>query len=57
VGPQRPDGFLQHSWRNRGDEVAGGEVERVIQNVQGNLSHLTQRIPMVQVEDLLEAMQ
>jgi hypothetical protein len=35
----------------------GGEAERVLQNVQGNLSHLTQRIPMVQVEDLPEAMQ
>jgi hypothetical protein len=35
----------------------GGDVERVLQNVQGNLSHLMQRIPMVQVEDLSEAMQ
>jgi hypothetical protein len=35
----------------------GGEAERVLQNVQGNLSRLTQRIPMVQVEDLPEAMQ
>jgi hypothetical protein len=37
--------------------VVGGEVERILQNVQGNLSHLTHRILMVQVEDLLEAMQ
>jgi hypothetical protein len=37
--------------------VVGGEVKRVLQNVQGNLSRLTQRIPMVQVEDLPEAMQ
>jgi hypothetical protein len=35
----------------------GGEAERVLQNVQGNLSRLTQRILMVQVEDLSEAMQ
>jgi hypothetical protein len=35
----------------------GGEAERVLQNVQGNLSRLTHRIPMVQVEDFLEAMQ
>jgi hypothetical protein len=35
----------------------GGDIERVLQNVQGNLSCLTQRIPMVQVEDLSEAMQ
>ena len=35
----------------------GGEAERVLQNVQGNLTHLTHRILMVQVEDLREAMQ
>ena len=57
VGPQWPEGFLRHRQRHRGDEAVGGEAERVLQNVQGNLSHLTQRIPMVQVEDLLEAMQ
>jgi hypothetical protein len=37
--------------------VVGGEAERVLQNVQGNLSHLTHKIPMVQVEYLPEAMQ
>jgi hypothetical protein len=37
--------------------VVGGEAERVLQNVQGNLSRLTHRILMVQVEDLSEAMQ
>jgi hypothetical protein len=57
VGPRRPEGFLRHRWRNRGDEATGGEVERALQNVQGNLSRLTHRIPMVQVEDLPEAMQ
>jgi hypothetical protein len=41
----------------RGDEAVGGDADRVLQNVQGNLSRLTQRIPMVQVEDLSEAMQ
>jgi hypothetical protein len=35
----------------------GGEAERVLQNVQGNLSCLTHRILMVQVGDLSEAMQ
>jgi len=35
----------------------GGDAERVLQNMKGNLSHLTQRIPMVQVEDLPEAME
>jgi hypothetical protein len=34
-----------------------GKAERVLQNILGNLSHLTQRIPMVQVEDLPESMQ
>jgi hypothetical protein len=37
--------------------VTGGEAERVLQNMQGNMSRLTHRIPMVQVEDLPEAMQ
>jgi hypothetical protein len=45
------------SWRNRGDEPVGGDAERVLQNVQGNLSRLMHKIPMVQVEDLPEAMQ
>jgi hypothetical protein len=35
----------------------GGDAERVLQNVQGNLSRLTHMIPMVQVEDLPEVMQ
>jgi hypothetical protein len=33
------------------------DVEKVLQNVQGNLSLLMHRILMVRVEDLLEAMQ
>ena len=37
--------------------MVGGEAERVLQNVQGNMSRLTHRILMVQVEDLSEAMQ
>jgi hypothetical protein len=37
--------------------MVGGDAERVLQNVQGNLSRLTHMIPMVQVEDLPEAMQ
>jgi hypothetical protein len=35
----------------------GGQAKRVLQNMQGNLSRLTQTIPMVQVEDLPETMQ
>ena len=57
VGLQWLKGFLRHRRMHRVDEAVGGEEERVLQNVQGNLSHLTQRIPMVQVEDLPEAMQ
>jgi hypothetical protein len=56
VGLQWPEGFLRHRWRHQADEAVGGEAERVIQNVQGNMLRLTQRIPMVQVEDLPEAM-
>jgi hypothetical protein len=37
--------------------MVGGDAERVLQNVQGNLSRLMHMIPMVQVEDLPEAMQ
>jgi hypothetical protein len=57
VGRDGQKGFPRHRRRNRGDEAVGGEAERVLQNVQGNLSRLTHRIPMVQVEDLPEAMQ
>jgi hypothetical protein len=32
-------------------------VDRVLQNVQGNLSRLMHMIPIFQVEDLPEAMQ
>jgi hypothetical protein len=35
----------------------GGDSKRAPPNVQGNVSHLMHRIPMVQVEDLLEVMQ
>jgi hypothetical protein len=35
----------------------GGEVKGFLQNMHDNLSHLTQWIPMVQVEDLPKAMQ
>jgi hypothetical protein len=56
VGPRHPEGFPRNQWRNLGDEAARGEEERVLQNMQVNLSHLTQRIPIVQVEDLPKAM-
>jgi hypothetical protein len=58
VGPcERPYGLPRHRQRNWGDEAVGGEAERVLQNMQGNLSRLSHRILMVQVEDLSEAMQ
>jgi hypothetical protein len=40
-----------------GDISPGGDANILIQNVQGNLSHLMHKIPMAQVEDLPEAMQ
>jgi len=52
-----PDGFPWHRQRNWGDEHMGWDGDRVLQNVQGNLSHLRHKIPMVQVEDFPEAMQ
>jgi hypothetical protein len=57
VRPRRPEGFPRHRQRNWRDEATGGASEGVLQNVQGNLSRLTHRIPMVQVEHLPEAMQ
>jgi hypothetical protein len=57
VGLQWPEGFLQYRWRHWANEAVGGEAERVLQNLEGNLSRLMQRIPMVQVEDLPKAIQ
>jgi hypothetical protein len=57
VGLRWPNGLPRHRQRHQGDDKVKGEAERVLQNVQGNLSHLTHRILMVQVEDLSEAMQ
>jgi hypothetical protein len=57
VGPQQLDGFPRHRRMNRGDELVRGDVKRVVQNVQGNLSHLTHKIPVVHVEDMPKAMQ
>ena len=37
--------------------MVGGDAEQMLQNVQGNLTRLTHKIPMTQVDDLLEAMQ
>ena len=35
----------------------GVDVERMLQSIYTNFMHLTHRVPMVQIEDLPEAMQ
>ena len=35
----------------------GADVERALQSIHTNFVRLTHRVPMVQVEDLLKAMQ
>jgi hypothetical protein len=57
VGPRSLDGLPRHRRRHQGDDPEGGDTERLLQNVSGNLSRLMQRIPMVQVEDIPEVMQ
>ena len=57
VWPRWPDGFPHHRWRGRGDDIMGVDVERMLQSIHTNFVRLTHRVPMVQVEDLLEAMQ
>ena len=57
VGPRQPDGFPHHRWRGRGDDIMGVDVERTLQSIHIKFVRLTHRVPMVQVEDLPEAMQ
>ena len=57
VGPQWLDGFSHHQWRGRGDEIMGVDVERTLQRIHTNFVHLTDKVPMAQVEDLRETMQ
>ena len=57
VGPQWPDGFPHHRQRGRGDGIMGVDVEQMFQRIHMNFVRLTQRLPMVQVEDFPEAMQ
>ena len=57
VGPRRPNGFPCHRQRGRGDGIMGVDVERTLQSIHTNFVRLTHRVPMAQVEDLLEAMQ
>ena len=57
VGPQWPEGFPHHIWRGRGDDITGVDAERTLQSIHTNFVRLTHRVPMVQVEDLPEAIQ
>ena len=57
VGPRWPEGFPRHRRRGRWDDIMGVDVEQTLQSVHTNFVRLTHRVPMAQVEDLLEAMQ
>ena len=57
VGPRWPEGFPYHRRRGRGDDIMGVDAERTLQSIHTNFVWLTHRVPMPQVEDLLEAMQ
>ena len=56
VGPRWPEGFPRHRRRGRGDDITGVDAEWMLQCIHTNFVRLTQRVPMVQVEDLPEAM-
>ena len=56
VCSRRPDGFPQHRRRGRGDDIVDVNVECMLQNIHTKFVRLTQRVPMAQVEDLLEEM-
>ena len=57
VGLWYPEGFPRHRRRGRGDDIMGVDAERMLQSIHTNFVRLTHRVPMVQVEDLPEAMQ
>ena len=57
VGPWQPEGFPRHRQRGRGDDITGVDAERMLQIIHTYFMRLTHRVPMVQVEDLPEAMQ
>ena len=57
VEPQWPKDFPHHRRRGRGDDIMGVDAEWMLQNIHTNFVRLTHRLPMTQVEDLLEAMQ
>ena len=57
VGPRWPEGFPRHRWRGKGDDITSVDVEKMLQSIHTNFVQLTHMVPMVQVEDLHEAMQ
>ena len=57
LGPWHPEVFPRHRWRGRGDDITGVDAERTLQSIHTNFVRLTHRVPMVQFEDLPEAMQ
>ena len=57
VGPRWLEGLPRHRRRGRGDDIMGADVEQTLQSIHTNFVRLTQRVPMAQVKDLLEAMQ
>ena len=57
VGPQGPEGLPRHRRRGRRDDIMGVDAEKTLQSIHTNFMRLTHRVPMVQVEDLPEAMQ
>ena len=57
VGPQGLDGFPHHRQRGRGDEIMGADAEWMHRSIHTSFVRLTQRVPMVQVNEFPEAMQ
>ena len=57
VGPRWLEGFPRHRRRGRRDDIMGADAEQTLQSIHMNFVRLTHRVPMAQVEDLLEAMQ
>ena len=57
VGPWQLEGFPRHRRRGRGDDITGVDAEQTLQSIHTNFVRLKHRVPMVQVEDLPEAMQ
>ena len=57
VGPQQLEGFPHHRQREIGDDIMCADAEWTLQSIHMNFVRLTQRVPMVQVENFPEAMQ